>query len=424
MSHPEGGRPDKQTKDGSLLKVSLLENDARHKFRTWPLILWGVLLLGVLSCALLVRHNINHWFARKMPKRGLGVHDAHSCQDLDEFTRISWYYSWGVQSSFKAPFSSCEHPDTAEKRAKNVLNLEHVPMLWNWIPDVDNLTKTEEDTLNDAKWLLVLNEPEMNGIDAETAASMWPGVMKIADKFNLKIAGPCLAGVDQIRIDWINNWTASCKAQGFECRIDVVCVHLYYFPEPCGDWGCLSAYDKDVEWFYQAFGKKPLWVSEFACNQWNSNRAQKCDDYYNAQLVQQMVPILDADPRIFRYAYYPDRNDYVDGHHNIFSGALHSSRDMYINQICSESKWLADDIQKEGVLLQPCIEAARRDPECPLLHGNLVVSVGQVSPYWCYCAQVCVDYIPMPTTWTFWLSPREFSNQTMITDIGDLYNYS
>ena len=59
--------------------------------------------------------------------------------------------------------------------------------------------------------------------------------------------------------------------------------------------------EQELQTWYEHTGGKPIWVTEFACNPW-AERA--CNASSHRRLMDQVVPVLEASPRVFRYAWF------------------------------------------------------------------------------------------------------------------------
>ena len=90
------------------------------------------------------------------------------------------------------------------------------------------------------------------------------------------------------------------------------CTHNYFQPAPCRDdvswWACVGNGDdgtehleQELQTWYENTGGKPIWVTEFACNPWAE---RICNESLHARLMEQVVPVLEASPRVFRYAWF------------------------------------------------------------------------------------------------------------------------
>ena len=90
------------------------------------------------------------------------------------------------------------------------------------------------------------------------------------------------------------------------------CTHNYFQPAPCRNdvswWACVGNGDdgtehleQELQTWYENTGGKPIWVTEFACNPW-AERA--CNASSHRRLMDQVVPVLEASPLVFRYAWF------------------------------------------------------------------------------------------------------------------------
>ena len=122
---------------------------------------------------------------------------------------------------------------------------------------------------------------------------------------------PCVSsGVHGER--WWAPWQSNCTALHGSCEFDYGCTHNYFQPAPCRDdvswWACVGNGDdgtehleQELDTWYENTGGKPIWVTEFACNPW-AERA--CNASLHARLMDQVVPVLEASPLVFRYAWF------------------------------------------------------------------------------------------------------------------------
>lgn len=164
--------------------------------------------------------------------------------------------------------------------------------------------------------MLTFNEPEMaqqSNILPEAAAQTWPQIESIAEDYSLQLVAPCTTGDKGLK--WYNEWLGNCTAlhPTSSCAFDYTCIHLYYQPWDADngrcalgleDWVCIGnqavkAVNKINQWF-TTFGK-PTWVTEFACAPWGGGT---CDEAKHTALMEQMLPVLDDNPAVFRYSWY------------------------------------------------------------------------------------------------------------------------
>jgi hypothetical protein len=221
-------------------------------------------------------------------KRGF-VGNPIDATDLQAASRFDWYYNWDQQPP-------------AGNAPSNVEDyIEYVPMAWGAHYDQQALVNYLLAHPR-VKFILGFNEPNFKGqsnLTPSQAAAAWPSLQAIADRFNLKIVGPAINfsyvggavvenGVEYTDpVKWYDDFFAACKG----CRVDHIAIHGY-FNQP--------GY---MPWMIGLFEKynKPLWVTEF-----NQSPATTADA--QAQYMREVVPLLENDPRVFRYAWFLARS--------------------------------------------------------------------------------------------------------------------
>jgi len=218
----------------------------------------------------------------KSPKRGI-CGDA-SPQDLAVLAPgNTWYYDWGV-----------EPPAVSQNQLSGI---EWVPMIWGRVSSSD-ITSLEARIPQGSKFLLGFNEPNFKSqanITPADAAAMWPIMEKIATDKGLKLVSPavnwcgdCVTGVTYDPTDWLDKFFAACPT----CHVDYIAVHNY---SPSAE--ALKSY---IEKFRKY--NKPLWITEFA--PWDPPKP----DYEGVvKYMTNAIPILEAEPLVFRYSWFATR---------------------------------------------------------------------------------------------------------------------
>jgi hypothetical protein len=215
-------------------------------------------------------------------KRGLAVNDV-SLADLRAFSgSVGWFYDWNVP--FPAAFSGDAAP----------VSLEFVPMIWTGEPNVDDLVK---GIPVGAKYLLGFNEPNFKtqaNLSAEAAAAIWPKLEQIAQARNLLLVSPavnyCGPAADCWATDpfaYLDAFFAACTG----CQVDFIALHGYF-----DNVGGLSWYIGEAKKRYA----KPIWLTEF--NQSPGDAASQI------AFMRQALPMLEADPMVFRYSWFMARS--------------------------------------------------------------------------------------------------------------------
>ena len=89
---------------------------------------------------------------------------------------------------------------------------------------------------------------------------------------------------------WLQKFFAACT----NCQVDYVAMHWY----ACTKGALTSTLAK----YEQQFGK-PLWVTEFSC----LDERDKVNEAAELVYMQDAVAALEADPMVFRYAWFTGR---------------------------------------------------------------------------------------------------------------------
>lgn len=221
--------------------------------------------------------------AAPVRKRGL-AYGYNSDDDLAALSAgIGWWYNWAAK------------PDDTLAKGYAGLGVEFVPMIWGKSFDAATLDK---QVPKDAKYLLTFNEPNFgaqSNITPAEAATMWPSIESFANARNLEIVSPAVnyCGGNCNETDpfvWLQKFFAACAG----CRVDHVAVHWY----ACDKSALVSTLAK-----YKQFGK-PLWLTEFAC----LDDKSKVNDADELAYMTDAVAALEADPMVFRYAWFTGRH--------------------------------------------------------------------------------------------------------------------
>ncbi|HKJ41414.1 MAG TPA: glycosyl hydrolase [Sunxiuqinia sp.] len=230
-------------------------------------------------------------------KRGI-AYGHHSLQDLAALSpAVSWWYNWAVA------------PESAVADGYDETGFEFVPMCWNESFDetaLRNFLANHPET----KYLLAFNEPNFKDQASMTpsqAAAQWPRLEAIAKDFNLKIVAPavnycgnCVSENGTTYTDpfqYLDDFFAACP----DCQVDYIAAHCYM--------NTVAA----LQWYISEYKKyhKPIWLTEFAG--WESNgNINSLDDQMNFMIGA--VDMLEADPDIFRYAWFTGRANGINNY--------------------------------------------------------------------------------------------------------------
>jgi len=243
-------------------------------------------------------------------KRGV-AYNRESADDAPAFEGIGWWYNW-------APT-----PEPDAYAALRAAGVEYVPMVWSGPPtrdiDVDRLI---DEIPEDARFLLGFNEPNFGAQASLTpaqAAAAWPLLEQVADARDLELVSPALnyCGGDCNETDpfvWLDEFFAACEG----CRVDYVAFHWY---------ACTPEALEFALEGYEAYGL-PVWLTEFSCLD-QADISMPVQDAY----MREAVPILEADPQVFRYAWFIGRSYPEVESYNLFDapGERTALGDTYVS---------------------------------------------------------------------------------------------
>jgi hypothetical protein len=216
--------------------------------------------------------------AQPAAKRGI-AYGFKSAADLSVLgPTIAWWYNWA------------DKPDTT------ALGPDFIPMTWNGSFTTAGLTK---DVPASAKYILAFNEPnfvQQADMTPEAAAARWPELQAFAQSRGMKLVSPAVnycggSCIDTDPFDWLARFFAACT----DCQVDYVAMHWYACDKP--------ALTNTLAKYEQQFHKQ-LWVTELAC----LDTASKVDDADELAYMKDAVDALEADPMVFRYAWFTGRS--------------------------------------------------------------------------------------------------------------------
>ncbi|KAK4688160.1 hypothetical protein P7C73_g1967, partial [Tremellales sp. Uapishka_1] len=181
--------------------------------------------------------------------------NGDSGKDMTPFAGAGWYYGWSLTTN---------NGVTTDGK-------EFVPMVWG-SGSVSSVASDEKTWPSGTKYILSFNEPDQSGqanLNASYAATLhqqW--VKSLSGAY--KIGAPAVSrGAKQ----WLVDWIAACAGK---CQYDFIPFHFY------GDTAAdLNTYIDD---FHTTFNK-PLWITEFACNDYSSGNVCTAPEVENFMKV-------------------------------------------------------------------------------------------------------------------------------------------
>jgi hypothetical protein len=239
-------------------------------------------------------------------KRGI-AYGYHSVADLTALSAgVTWWYNWATI------------PDQDVKDVYTGIGVDFVPMVWGGNFDAGQVTAAIP---SGAKYLLAFNEPNFfsqANLSATEAAALWPLIEDIADAKGLEIVSPavnfCGGGCHETSpFAYLDAFFAACQ----NCRVDYIAAHWYACDGPALTWylGELKKYGR------------PIWLTEFSCG----DGMDLSLDVQTAYMKDAVV-ILEADPDVFRYAWFAGRTTAIPNVNLLgASGQLTSLGQQYVS---------------------------------------------------------------------------------------------
>lgn len=215
-------------------------------------------------------------------KRGLCWRVGNEEDPVHAFTKpgskISWLYNWSP------------HP------TPNSSSLEFIPMTWDavWLhklaADVENAVP------GGAKTLLAFNEPELpdqSNIAVEVAVQKWMEFIEpLRKEKGVRVGSPGISNAGHA-VGYLQQFLAGIRAQGSD--VDFLCIH-WYGPDLGG------FYDYIWSTRHQLDANKPVWITEFACTNWNEGAPLPLDHVEN--FARESVKYLDTLDWVERYCWF------------------------------------------------------------------------------------------------------------------------
>jgi hypothetical protein len=207
------------------------------------------------------------------PKQNNGVAGSQYTHHFSGASKVTWMYDWEAVIDGEA------------------VNLEYVPLLHsneNWCLEgwFDNVAAAQKKYKVSS--ILSFNEPDQVGgggsnINVATAVAAHKKYIQPLAKQGLRIGSPSVTNADAAGkgIDYLKQFIKGCDG----CQIDFVVAHYYA-------WDHAEDFKAYLQKFHTTFNK-PVWVTEFGVTQGNAD-----------EFLKQVLPWLDAQPWIERYAYH------------------------------------------------------------------------------------------------------------------------
>jgi hypothetical protein len=197
--------------------------------------------------------------------------------DRAKKANAAWFYSWG-----------------SNKPANTPANLNFVPMIWGYWGNKSSILKAGAAAKTaGCKELLGFNEPDEKkqaNMSVEKALEAWPTLMETG----LRLGSPGCVHPDG---PWMQRFMEEVRKR--RLQVDFVCVHSYGGTDA-------NAFMDRLERVAKQF-RKPLWITEFACGDWQAKSPQQNRHKPEQVLkfMESVIPRLEKARFIERYAWYP-----------------------------------------------------------------------------------------------------------------------
>ena len=206
-------------------------------------------------------------------KRGLGYTSSQYSNYFNGFPSITWGYNWGFPSNGLST------------------SLEYVGMLWGnptgnqgYITNWNNYVATASQ--QGTKHLLAFNEPDINNLSPQDAATAWKTFME-PHRGTYQLGAPAVTnGGGATGLAWLQSFLNACSG----CTLAFVPLHWY------NNYDQVADFANHVQQAHSVAGNRPLWITEFQGT--NGNDAQQI------QFIKTVVPWLDSLSYVARYAYF------------------------------------------------------------------------------------------------------------------------
>ncbi|KIJ68082.1 glycoside hydrolase family 128 protein [Hydnomerulius pinastri MD-312] len=196
--------------------------------------------------------------------------------NVDQFLstgKVSWYYTWSSSPIYT--------------------DIEFVPMLWG-SDQVDSFASIN-DTISHyhVSAVLGMNEPQQSAqsnLTPSEGAQLWKSYLEPLKAQGVRLGSPAPSSAPSGKT-WLLDFLTECQGG---CTMDFIALHWYDVNATT-----FESYLKD---FHDTF-QRPLWVTEWACQNYNNADAQfSYEDI--VQFVNQTQGFMDNTDYVERYAWF------------------------------------------------------------------------------------------------------------------------
>ncbi|GAB1520681.1 hypothetical protein RhiTH_003769 [Rhizoctonia solani] len=248
-------------------------------------------------------------------KTGLAWGGGDSDITQYESPKVTWYYTWGPNDWVQG---------------KN--NLEYVPMFWGPKNAGTFSTYVNESTIvaNGIKHVLGMNEPEQVGqsnLTAAEAVQWWQKYMEPLRQHNVSLGSPAMSAATRSK-QWLIDFAAACEPYG-GCNYDFLALHWYGINA--------TKFMTYMEDMHTTFPDKPIWLTEFACHNFQEGEPQ-CTYADTTAFMNTTQEWLDQQDWVHRYAWFGAMKKPVINNVNALmdaSGTINDLGKQYIGEMAA-----------------------------------------------------------------------------------------
>ncbi|WVQ75762.1 hypothetical protein IAR50_005393 [Cryptococcus sp. DSM 104548] len=211
-------------------------------------------------------------------KAGIAGGDAYSMIG----DHIGWWYDWNAVPS--------GHTGSAAIG---------VNMLWGagTVDDTDASRLAAFQAITDTpQWIIGFEEPDCStdgssNIGVSDAVTIWENnIAQWKSKGSLLLSPSMCHQAAEQYIGWLSSFESQISTD-----FDILNLHI--------NKNSMDGVKADIDYYYNNFGQKPIWVTEFACVDDSTDFVPCTDQNEINTFIQDIVDLFQADDRVYAYAY-------------------------------------------------------------------------------------------------------------------------
>lgn len=240
--------------------------------------------------------NRHHHPKRSNNKRGAAYNDVAMIKPVAH--AVSWAYDWNMLANGLVPEG-----------------VEFVPQLWGSKMFGGWASAIQTTLASGSNYILGFNEPDNAGqasmSPSEAVQAYQEHITPYAGKATLISPSVTNSNNPGEGLDWLKTFMDSCS----DCDIGAISVH-WYGDEPED----LKSFISKAVDFGNQYGIDEIWLTEFTLN----SAMNGGDPTAAAEFLKEVMPWLDSQPNVARYAYFMCAEGYL-----LNGGSLTPSGEVY-----------------------------------------------------------------------------------------------